>query len=83
MRKSKENHDGSKERHVPGRISQKFGNPFPTAWDISLSIVGADIVFAPSGARSISCRSTVNHDEIGTHETPASRRKLQEVSLDE
>src|SRR6266699_331275 len=30
----------------PGRISQKFGNPFPTAWEISLSIVVADIVFA-------------------------------------
>src|SRR6266571_5044823 len=30
----------------PGRISQKIGNPFPTAWDISLSIVVADIVFA-------------------------------------
>src|SRR6266700_5132165 len=30
----------------PGRISQKFGNAFPTAWDISLSIVVADIVFA-------------------------------------
>jgi hypothetical protein len=30
----------------PGRSSQIFGNPFPTAWDISLSIVGADIMFA-------------------------------------
>src|SRR6266700_596863 len=29
----------------PGSISQKFGNPFPTAWDISLSIVVADNVF--------------------------------------
>jgi predicted ester cyclase len=25
MRKSKENHDGSKERHFPGRIYQKWG----------------------------------------------------------
>jgi hypothetical protein len=30
----------------PGSISQKFGNAFPTARDISLSIVVADIVFA-------------------------------------
>jgi hypothetical protein len=41
MRKSKEHHDGSKEWHFP-----KIGNAFPTAWDISLSIVGADIMFA-------------------------------------
>jgi hypothetical protein len=46
MRKSKENHDGSKERHFPGRMFPKIGNPFPTAWDISLSIVVADIGFA-------------------------------------
>jgi hypothetical protein len=45
MRKSKENHDGSKERHFPGRMFPKIGNPFPTAWEIPLSIVVADIVF--------------------------------------
>src|SRR6266700_5798088 len=30
----------------PGRISQKFGNAFPTAWELSRGIVCADIVFA-------------------------------------
>ena len=33
-------------RVFPGRISQKFGNAFPTAWEISRGIVFADIVFA-------------------------------------
>lgn len=32
--------------HFPGRISQKFGNAFPTAWELSRGIVFADIVFA-------------------------------------
>ena len=30
----------------PGSISQKFGNAFPTAWELSRGIVFADIVFA-------------------------------------
>src|SRR5450759_3745385 len=35
----------------PGRISQKFGNAFPTAWEISRGIVFADIVFARPAAQ--------------------------------
>src|SRR5713226_5278527 len=34
-------------RHSQEEFSQKIGNPFPTAWDISLSIVFVDIAFAP------------------------------------
>jgi hypothetical protein len=44
----------------PGSISQRIGNPFPTAWDISLSIVGADMGFclaSASSSRSVSAGS--------------------------
>src|SRR6266568_2542037 len=41
----------------PGRISQKFGNPFPTAWDISLSIVVADNVFTLPDLLQQECQS--------------------------
>ncbi len=41
----------------PGRISQKFGNPFPTAWEISLSIVVADNVFTLPDLLQQECQS--------------------------
>ena len=37
---------GSKERHLPGRIFPKIGNAFPTAWEISLCIVFAELAAA-------------------------------------
>ena len=37
---------GSKELHLPGRIFPKIGNAFPTAWEIPLSIVVAELAAA-------------------------------------
>jgi hypothetical protein len=45
MRKSKEHHDGNHRAAFPRKHFPKIGNAFPTAWDMSLSIVGADIGF--------------------------------------
>src|SRR6266581_2522600 len=43
----------------PGRISQKFGNAFPTAWELSRGIVFADIVFArPADQRRVWSRGS-------------------------
>jgi hypothetical protein len=42
---------GMDTQHFPGRISQKFGNAFPTAWELSRGIVfarPADQVQPPS-----------------------------------
>jgi hypothetical protein len=37
---------GMDTSHFPGSMFPKIGNAFPTAWETSLSIVVADIVFA-------------------------------------